>query len=292
MPTRKYAWKPASFRGLNAVLFDYHGKRGGRICRLRRKLLTRCVDAERQSAAASRAKWMCPMTCQLILRLVLVVLTVYPVAASSAERQEVAQILGAVERFARTETAGLPGRVSIRPGAVDPRLNLAACPVLEPFLPAGSRLWGQSVVGVRCNGPVRWTIYVPVGVEVIADVVYAARPLAQGETVSRGDITLQRADLAQLPAGALAEPEGAIGKTLTSSIGSGQILRKDLLRAPLVVQQGQTVRLLAQGRGFRVTSEGKALAAAAVGQVVQVRTYSGQIVSGIARPDAIVEVQP
>lgn len=232
------------------------------------------------------------MTCQLILRLVLVVLTVYPVAASSAERQEVAQILGAVERFARTETAGLPGRVSIRPGAVDPRLNLAACPVLEPFLPAGSRLWGQSVVGVRCNGPVRWTIYVPVGVEVIADVVYAARPLAQGETVSRGDITLQRADLAQLPAGALAEPEGAIGKTLTSSIGSGQILRKDLLRAPLVVQQGQTVRLLAQGRGFRVTSEGKALAAAAVGQVVQVRTYSGQIVSGIARPDAIVEVQP
>jgi flagella basal body P-ring formation protein FlgA len=54
--------------------------------------------------------------------------------------------------------------------------------------------------------------------------------------------------------------------------------------------QGQTVRLVSQGSGFRVSADGKALANAAVGQLAQVRTASGQTVSGIARADGIVEV--
>ena len=216
------------------------------------------------------------------------------VAASvfGAERQEIPALLTAVENFVRSETAGFPGEVSVGLGAVDPRLNLPACPAPEPFVPAGGRLWGQAAVGVRCNGQTPWTVYVPVSVKVMANVVHAAKPLAQGQPVGPADITLQKADLAQLPAGILTEPAQAIGKTLVSSIASGQPLRQDLLRAPPVVLQGQTVKLLAQGRGFNVSSEGKALAAAAEGQVVQVRTHSGQIIGGIARPDAVVQVRP
>lgn len=209
-----------------------------------------------------------------------------------AERQEIPPILEAVENYVRGETAGFPGQVIVSLGAVDPRLNLPACQALELFIPAGGRLWGQATVGVRCNNQTPWTVYVPVGVKVMANVVYAAKPLAQGQPVAASDLALQKADLAQLPAGILTEQSQAVGKTLATSIASGQPLRRDMLRSPLVVLQGQSVKLLARGRGFNVSSEGKALAAAAAGQVAQVRTHSGQIINGIARPDGIVEVRP
>lgn len=232
------------------------------------------------------------MTRRLILCFTLPFFAGFSASAFSGERQDIRPILRVVENFVSSETAGFPGQVSVSLGAVDPRLSLPACQALEPFVPAGGRLWGQASVGVRCNGQTPWTLYVPVRVKVIANVVHAARPLAQGQPVGPADIALQKADLAQLPAGILTEPAQAVGKTLAGSIGSGQPLRMDMLRSPTVVLQGQTVKLLARGRGFSVSSEGKALAAAAEGQVVQVRTHSGQIISGIARPDAMVEVRP
>jgi flagella basal body P-ring formation protein FlgA len=54
--------------------------------------------------------------------------------------------------------------------------------------------------------------------------------------------------------------------------------------------QGQSVRLLSSGDGFIVSNEGKALNNAVNGQIVQVRTHSGQVVSGVARNGAVVEV--
>jgi flagella basal body P-ring formation protein FlgA len=47
---------------------------------------------------------------------------------------------------------------------------------------------------------------------------------------------------------------------------------------------------MVNGRGFSISSEGRALNNASAGQVVQVRTASGQVVSGIARQDGLVDI--
>ncbi len=57
-----------------------------------------------------------------------------------------------------------------------------------------------------------------------------------------------------------------------------------------VIQAGQTVRVVSRGQGFQVSAPGSALASAAEGRTVLVRTASGQTVSGIARAGAVVEV--
>ena len=52
---------------------------------------------------------------------------------------------------ARAEAAALPGtRVDIDIGALDPRLKLAACADVQPYLPSGSRRWGTARIGLRC----------------------------------------------------------------------------------------------------------------------------------------------
>ena len=113
---------------------------------------------------------------------------------------------------------------------------------------------------------------------------------AAGQTVAAADLRVISGDLAALPTGIITDPQAAIGKTLRNSLGTGQPLRSDQLLAPLVIRQGQSVRVVSRGSSFAVTAEGRALNNAAEGQLAQVRMASGQTVSGIARADGSVEI--
>jgi flagella basal body P-ring formation protein FlgA len=211
-------------------------------------------------------------------------------AAHGAEELETpASLKQLAENFVAQQTAGQPG-AEVTVGAVDSRLRLPRCAQPEAFLPAGSRLWGNATVGLRCSVPVPWTVYIPVTVKVMGMAVVSARPLAQGQALSLADLSLQKQDLTQLPAGVITDQNEAIGKTLASSIPAGYPLRADMLRAKMVVFQGQAVKITAKGTGFSVSAEGKAMGNAEDGQPVQVRTPSGQIVKGIARAGGIVEI--
>ncbi len=209
---------------------------------------------------------------------------------SASSKQDPAVIRTVVEHFLRTQTAGLPGQVSITANTINPRSKLAACAAPEPFMPPGSRVWGRTTVGVRCTVPVAWTVYISATINVVAEYLTAAAPLAQGQLVGPHDIAKVRGDLTLLPAGILTDPSQAIGRSLTLSLRAGTPLRQDALRAQAAVQQGQTVRLMSAGAGFRISSEAKALNNAAAGQIVQARTAAGQVISGIAKTGGIVEV--
>src|SRR3954471_16183021 len=80
--------------------------------------------------------------------------------AGAPGRQNVAALRGVVEQFLQTQTAGLPGEVTVKVGAIDPRTALAACPSPEAFLQPGARAWGKTTVGVRCTAPSNWTLFV------------------------------------------------------------------------------------------------------------------------------------
>lgn len=199
-------------------------------------------------------------------------------------------LYGTLEDFLRTQTQGLPGKVNFTIKPLDTRTQLSPCEAFEPFLPRGGKLWGKTTVGMRCLGPSSWTIYIPVQVSVTGNYLVSARNLAGGNIVTSADIAVRSGDLSTLPTSILTDQAQAIGKTLKNGVTSGQPLRSDQLIAPWAVQQGQNVKTISHGPGFSVSSEGKALNNAADGQIVQVRTASGQTVSGIARPGGVVEV--
>ncbi len=211
-------------------------------------------------------------------------------AASAASADDL--VSATVEQYLKTQTQGLPGKVSYSVGRLDPRAQLAPCSAMEPFLPAGTRLWGKANVGVRCLGPANWTVYVPVQVSVAGTYLVSVRPLAAGQPLAGADFAVRQGDLTLLPPGVVTDPGQIAGKTLKHSIGSGQPVRGDMLLAPFVVQQGQSVRLVSQGPGFAVSNEGRALNNAAEGQIAQARTSGGQVVSGVARPGGIIEIAP
>ncbi|HJV88479.1 MAG TPA: flagellar basal body P-ring formation chaperone FlgA [Noviherbaspirillum sp.] len=211
-------------------------------------------------------------------------------AQAPASQQDVAVLRQSVQQFLRIQTTGLPGQINVSVGQIDTRTYLPACAAPEPFLPPGSRLWGKTTVGIRCSVPSPWTIYVPASVQVISEYLVTATPVAQGQMISGSEIAKVRGDLTALPPGIITDLSQAVGRTAAVSLAAGIPLRSDALRAQQAIQQGQTVRLVSSGPGFRVSAEARALNNAAEGQVAQARTASGQVVSGVARTGGVVEV--
>lgn len=218
----------------------------------------------------------------------LVFLTALPLSAPACA-EETAMIVETALSHARLQTQKYPGKVVITPGKTN-FPPLAACSAMEAFTPPGSKMLGKVTVGVRCLAPQAWSVLVPLTVTASATYVTTVRPLVAGQVIQADDLTVVTADASILPTGSIADPTLAVGKTVRNSIGAGQVLRGDALLAPLVIRQGQTVKVISQGNGFAVSSEGRAINNAAVGQVVQVRMPSGQSVQGVAKADGSIEI--
>ncbi len=212
-------------------------------------------------------------------------------AISAQAFQESPPVIKAVEDFLKIQTQGLPGQVSFAITPLDPRNHLMPCKEFAVSLTPGSRLWGNTSVMVRCQNEGGWKIYVPLRIRVQGEYLVTARALTQGQTLSESDLTRNTGDLTALPDGLLTDMNQAMGRTTRQSLPAGRPLRGDMLRQANAVQQGQSVKVIAQGVAFQVSSgDGRALNTASEGQVVQVRMANGHTLSGIARTGGIVEI--
>ena len=192
--------------------------------------------------------------------------------------------------FLKQQAVGLPGRVELTVVPAFPR-GLAACATLQPFMPNGARLWGRTTVGVRCASGHPWTVWLQARVSVHATYYVAARPLMPGEVLSEADLVGRDGDLTMLPQSIITAPSQAVGSVTLMRVGPGLPLRQDMLKNAAQVTAGQMVRVVAQGDGFSVSSEGSALSNATPGQPVRVRTATGQILMGIVKDSATVQIQ-
>jgi flagella basal body P-ring formation protein FlgA len=212
-------------------------------------------------------------------------------ATGQAQWQNLDELHRAAERYARTQLPAQPGRVEVTVSALDAGTRLPRCENLQAFLPANARLWGRSNVGLRCLRPHAWSVFVPITVRVFAPVLVTSRPVGRGQALAEADLTQRELDLTQQPLGLITDTQAAIGKVSVAALPAGATLRPDMLRAPFAVTQGQPVKLLFQADGLRVSSEGRSLSNAAVGEGAQVRTPSGKVVKGVVQSPGIVEVK-
>lgn len=229
-----------------------------------------------------------PWPTAMALAMMLAMAAFAPAARSATPAPLSGSARPVIEQFLLAQTAGLPGKVSITlstplPGGLPP------CEALEPFLPSGARLWGRVSVGVRCSESLPWTRYVQAYVAVVGSYYAAARQIDAGEALTPADTASREGDLTALPASIIVDPAQLDGVIVLNRIALGAPIRREFLRAVSVVQQGQNIKVLTQGPGFVVSTEGKAMSNAAVGAVIQVKTQNGQLISGVVRADGIVE---
>lgn len=200
------------------------------------------------------------------------------------------QVRSLAEAGTQNKPAGV-SRIDIQVGQLDPRLRLAPCQKVEPYLPSGARLWGKTRIGLRCvQGQVPWNVYMPVTVRIYGQALVATTPLAVGAVLTAGDVTSAEIDLAEDVSVAMVDARLVVGRTLARAINPGQSLRQTHLKVRQFFQAGETVKLVALGNGFSVASEGEALSAGIEGQPARVKTEGGRVLTGIPAGDHRVEL--
>lgn len=194
------------------------------------------------------------------------------------------------DALAQAQAGGLPLRMEVSVGTLDSRLRLAPCARVEPYLPAGARLWGRTRLGLRCvDGPTRWNVFLPITVKAFGPAWVLAGNVGTGAVLSEQDAIEAEVDWAAEPAAIVANPKDWVGQTATRPLSAGQALRQNMVRAPDLFKAGSAVRVVVQGPGYAVTSSGQAMSAGAQGQNVRVRMANGRIIGGTVLEDGTIE---
>jgi flagella basal body P-ring formation protein FlgA len=209
-----------------------------------------------------------------------------PVAPGVQNPQIVAEV---VAEFIQTQAEIYPGSAQV--SVETPRItNQPECHDLQPFLSSGQRLRPRQTVGVRCLAPQPWTSYVQVNLSIQGFYYVANRTLNPGDVLSLDDMIAREGDILRLTSGVIFDPSQAIGYVVSQRIPTGSPIKATSLRDAQSVQRGQRVRTIAQGVGFSVTGEGQALENGNPGALIQVRTSSGQVISGIVVDATTVQI--
>ena len=196
------------------------------------------------------------------------------------------------QQMAQSDNGALPLRPEVEIGMLDPRLRLAPCARVEPYLPAGTRLWGRSRIGLRCQeGPVRWNVFLPVTVRAWGPAWVLKRPVPAGTPLTQEDADLAEIDWADQASPVLATPERWVGQQAAFALQPGVTLRQNMVRPVPAFAPGAQVRVSSRSGGLQVVVLGEALTAGIPGQVARVRLGGGKVVSGTVRPDAVVDVR-
>ena len=187
---------------------------------------------------------------------------------------------------------GVEARVEAAP--LDRRLRLPACDKpLAAFASPGGRGSTRPSIGVRCDGSSPWSLFVPVTIERLGEVVVTARPVARGQTLTAEDLKLAERDLGNLHSGYLTRLDQAIGQRATRDLPAEAELASSALSAPTAIKRGAEVTIVASDELFDVRMRGIALAAGAVGQRIRVRNAtSKRELDAVVVSEGLVQVDP
>jgi len=174
-----------------------------------------------------------------------------------------------------------PLRLEIQVGQLDTRLSLSPCEKVEPFLPAGTVLWGRTRIGLRCASPdARWQVFMPITIKAFGPALTLVSNLPAGTLLTADHVQEAEVDWAAHASPIVLASQDWLGKSLSRNLSMGEPLRVSMLRSPPAFAAGTKVKLLLKAPGFELASEGQSLSPGKLGEQVRVRLANGRIVTG------------
>jgi flagellar basal body P-ring formation protein FlgA len=200
-------------------------------------------------------------------------------------------ISAAAENAVRAQAGANAKLLTLQAAPLDARLRVAACDrPLTGSLTDSNLLRAQTTVAVRCEGPVRWTIYTSVNVESQATVLVARRALARNAETTAADFQLESRRVPGMISAYVTDTGALSGQRLSRPVVAGEPLSLESLAPANLIHRGQEVVLLARSGSLEVRVAGIALADGRASDRIRVQNVSSQrVVEGVVRSDSVVE---
>jgi flagella basal body P-ring formation protein FlgA len=225
------------------------------------------------------------------------VLAASPAQSAEAEVRNIEwqappSIAAAARALLHSELAAVPGAAGTPSIVMAPtrKIKYPRCDAMTASLPKNSKPRSRMTVIVRCTAPQNWTTTIQANVKLPIRYFVAADTLVPGQIISTDNLRAQTGELGSVPAGAATNAASLIGMQAATRIGAGRPVLPGQLRKGGSVTRGQNVRIVARGKGFKISNHGEALGSGAPGTPIQVRTASGQTVTGIVGSAGDVDI--
>jgi len=156
-------------------------------------------------------------------------------------------------------------------------LNSAAFPTLPPGkieyrftpIPSSNPAYLTGTIFFTINGREASRLRITAQIELLMPAIVAASDLPRGHTLSEADLSESWISFA-LAKGALTDTSQALGQILKISLRVGSPVRSKDLVENFLVKKGETVTIIAQSGGLKVTTTGQAKQDGALGQTISV----------------------
>ena len=149
------------------------------------------------------------------------------------------------------------------------------------------------MIGVRCEGKKPWKIFVPVDIATLEPVVVAARTLARGQFLDRGDLKIEQRDTGRIHKAYFSDLKDLIGLRIRRQISAGRIVTPTSVERRRLIKRGSTVQIVASQGSLQARMKGKALDNGARGDRIRVRNLSsGRQISGEMIASGVIQVTP
>jgi len=212
-------------------------------------------------------------------------------AADASALLDPAAISTAAQSAVRAQAGSAGAALLLQSAPLDPHLRIAACDrPLQGFVTGDGALHNQTMVGVRCEGSVRWTLYPTVTVQSEARVLVSRRALERDTELTPADFQLENRRVPGALSAYVTDLTALGGQRLRRPLAGGEPLALDALAPAFLIHRGQQVVLLARAGGVEVRMAGVALADGRASENIRVQNISSQrIVEGIVRSETVVE---
>jgi len=171
--------------------------------------------------------------------------------------------------------------------------RLAAC-AQQPTVsfPDGERVdLNRLRVDVRCDAPQRWDIAVTVKPDIYLPVVVAQNTLERGHLLSPSDVEIKKLNISNLRGNYLTNPDEVMGLTVKRRIRERQAIALTQLEAPILVERGQRVLMIAEQGGIEARTLGEAMKKGRKGEIIKVKNESSErIVSAMVAESGVVKM--
>ncbi len=227
------------------------------------------------------------MTIRSFILLLTVTLAVISQSASGSIGSE--EIRRNVSQFLTTHVAqiakthGDQVRVDYAISTIDARLAMNDCPLALVTELKSQNTIGRVNIRVSCTAQHRWSLYVPVDINLYKLVVTAVNPIAKGAILENELLEMREMNISKLTGTYFIDIDHVIGMQAKRPLRANIPVIATHLQQPLVIKRGDSVVMTAQSGNLVVKIPGIALTNGHKGEQISVRnSQSKRIVEGKA----------
>ena len=201
----------------------------------------------------------------------IIITTLFAVNTAYANRQSHESLRQAVTTFLQAEISDIPdAQVSVHD--FDKRLRLHQCSKpLQTFWPLGNKRFGNTTVGIRCNGDKPWKIFVGADIHIYKYVWVSKIGLNRNQVLDLASVSKEKHDITRLPGGYLLADTPIKGMQIKRNVPANQILTNSILTSQKIVKRGDRITIISRLNGIEVRATGIALSDGSKGERIKVK---------------------